>query len=145
MIASDTLLLHLRIVGLLMAWLAAVNLFVPKVFRWREELASISLLNRQIFQVHGMFIVLTLALFSALLLTAADALLEPTRLSRAMLAGLTIFWGLRMLAQWFVYSPEIWRGHRFNTVMHYLFSTLWIYVTGVFAAALWSVLARQTI
>jgi hypothetical protein len=143
MSASDTLLLHLRIVGVLMAWLVGVNLFVPKICRWREELERLSLLNRQIFQVHGLFIVLTLGLFSALLLTTADALLEPTRLSRAMLTGLTIFWGLRMLMQWFFYSPEIWRGHRFNTVMHYLFSALWIYVTGVFATALWSVLTRQ--
>ena len=71
MIASDTLLLHLRIVGVLMASLVGVNLFVPKIFRWREELERLSLLNRQIFQVHGLFMVFTLALFSALLLTTA--------------------------------------------------------------------------
>ena len=99
-------------------------------------MARLSLLNRQIFQVHSIFLVLMLALISALLLTSADALLEPTRLSRAVLAGLTIFWGLRMLMQWFFYSPELWRGHRFNTAMHCVFSTIWVYVTGVFAMAL---------
>ena len=40
-----------------------------------------SLVNRQIFQAHTVFLVLTLALFSALLLTCGDALLEPTRLA----------------------------------------------------------------
>ena len=50
--------------------LVVVNLFVPARFRWREELARLSLMNRQIFQVHTIFIVLTLALFSALLLTS---------------------------------------------------------------------------
>jgi hypothetical protein len=43
-----------------------------------------------------------------------------------------------MLMQWFFYSPAIWRGHRFNTVMHAVFSITWVYVTATFAAALWS-------
>jgi hypothetical protein len=135
------LLLHLRIVGVVMAALVGVNLFVPGRFHWRDEMARLSLLNRQIFQAHAVFLILTLALFSVLLLTCADALLEPTRLSRAVLAGLTIFWGLRMVMQWGFYSPAIWRGHRFNTVMHGVFSVTWIYVTAVFAAALWTVVA----
>jgi hypothetical protein len=137
-----TLTVHLRLVGLMMAALVVVNLFVPRRFHWREEMAGLSLLNRQIFQAHSFFIIVTLALFSALLLTSADALLEPTRLGRAILAGLTVFWGLRMLAQWFFYSPAIWRGHRFNTVMHGVFSVTWVYVSAVFAAALWSSLVR---
>jgi hypothetical protein len=135
-IDPHTLLVHLRIVGLVMAALVVINLFVPRRFHWREEMARLSQLNREVFQAHSVFLVLMLAMFSALLLTSADALLEPTRLSRAILAGLTIFWGLRMLMQWFFYSPAIWRGHRFNTVMHCVFSVTWVYVTAVFAASL---------
>jgi hypothetical protein len=131
-----TLELHLRTVGVIMAALAVANLFVPRRFHWPEELARLSLINRQIFQAHSIFLIVTLALFSALLLTCTDALLEPTRLARAVLAGLTIFWGLRMLMQWFFYSPETWRGHRLHTVMHLVFSATWIYVTSVFATAL---------
>ena len=137
-----TLLTHLRVVGVIMALLVVVNLFVPRRLRWREELARVSLVNRQIFQVHTIFIVLILAMFAVLLLTAADALLEPTRLSRLVLGGLTIFWGLRMLTQWFYYSPAVWRGDRFNTAMHGLFSVAWVYVTAVLGAAFWSIAAR---
>jgi hypothetical protein len=137
MLSHDTLLVHLRVVGVVMASLVVVNLVVPRRFHWREEMSRLSLLNRQIFQAHNVFLILTLALFSALLLTSGAALLEPTRLSRAVLTGLTVFWGLRMLMQWYFYSPLIWRGHRFNTVMHYVFSVTWVYVTTVFAAALW--------
>ena len=136
-ILRETLLLHLRIVGLAMAALVVVNIYVPARFHWREEMARLSLLNRQIFQAHAVFLVLTLALISALLLSSADALIEPTRLSRALLIGLTIFWTLRMLMQWGFYSPAIRRGHRFNTTMHYVFSGLWVYVSAVFATALW--------
>jgi hypothetical protein len=133
----DTLLLHLRIVGVVMFWLAAVNLYVPRRFNWGEEMARLSLLNRQVFIAHNVFLILTLALLATLLMVSGDALLEPTRLSRAVLIGLTLVWGLRMLMQWWFYSPTIWRGHRFNTRMHYLFSAVWVYVTAVFAAALW--------
>ena len=136
-LSPDTVLLHLRLAGVVMASLVVVNLLVPRRFHWREEMSRLSLVNRQIFQAHSVFLVLTLALFSALLLTCGPALLEPTRLSRAVLSGLTVFWGLRMLMQWCFYSPLIWQGHRFNTVMHYVFSVVWIYVTIVFAAALW--------
>ena len=94
------LLLNLRVIGLILGVLVVVNLFVPSRFGWRTDLARVSLLNRQIFQAHTVFLILTLALFSALLLTSADALLESTRLSRAVLSGLTVFWGLRMGMQW---------------------------------------------
>ena len=137
-----TLVTHLRFIGVLLAALAVVNLFVPGRFRWREEMARLSLVNRQIFQAHTVFIVLTVAMFSALLLTSAETLLEPTRLSRVVLAGLTIFWGVRMLMQWFFYSPAIWRGHRFNTVMHAVFSIAWVYMTATFATALWTNLSH---
>jgi hypothetical protein len=136
MTPDPTLVFHLRAVGVLMALLAFANLFVPGRFNWREELSRVSLLNRQIFQAHTIFIVLLIAMMSALFLTCAEALLEPTRLSRAVLAGLTIFWGLRMLMQWFFYSPRVWRGNRFHTAMHGVFSIGWVYVTAVCGLAL---------
>jgi hypothetical protein len=136
-LTQETLVAHLQAGGAVMAALVVVNLFVPSRCHWREEMSRLSLVNRQIFQVHSVFLVLILGLFSALLLTCAPALVEPTRLSRAVLIGLTIFWGLRMVMQWCFYSSELWRGHRFNTVVHYVFSAVWVYLTSVFAWALW--------
>jgi SAM-dependent methyltransferase len=91
----------------------------------------------QIVTAHNVFLILTLALLAMLLIVSGDTLLEPTRLGRAVLIGLTLVWGLRMLMQWWFYSPTLWRGHRLNTRVHYLFSAVWVYVTAVFAAALW--------
>jgi hypothetical protein len=141
-LAPETLLLHLRVAGVLLALLVVVHAFVPGRLRWGEELPRLSLVNRQIFEVHTFFIVLVLALSSTLLLTSSDALLAPSRLSRALLLGLTIFWGLRMLMQWFYYSPALWRGNRFNTVAHCVFSSVWVYMTATFAAALWTNLSH---
>jgi hypothetical protein len=139
-----SLVLHLQITGIMMAALAVLNLALPRFLRWRDELAPLSLLTRQVFQVHAFFIALIVALFAALLLTSSNALLEPTRLSRVVLAGLTIFWGMRMLIQWFYYSPALWRGHRVNTAVHCLSSIGWIYMTTTFAAALWVNLSQAS-
>ena len=136
MTPDPVLLFHLRAVGVLMAMLVVVNFFVPGRFNWRDELSRVSLINRQIFIAHTVFIMLVVALTSALLLTSAESLLAPGPINRAVLLGLTIFWGLRMLMQWFFYSPQVWRGNRLHTVMHGVFSLGWIYVTAVCAAAL---------
>ena len=76
--------------------------------------------------------------FGSLSLLAPDTLLEPSRLSRLVLSGIATFWGLRLLCQWFVYDASLWRGQRFNTVMHALFSLLWLYLTAVYGGALLS-------
>lgn len=127
----------LRLAGVLLLLLAAVNLYVPKRFAWADELQRLSLLNRQIFVVHAGFIVLMILLMAALTLALPRDLMAPSRLSRALLAGMGLFWLVRLLVQWFVYDSRIWRGHRFYTAMHYVFTAVWIYFSATFAFALW--------
>jgi len=134
--------LHLRIVGVLLVALIALNVYVPRRFNWRGELATLSLLNRQIFQVHAAFICVILAMFAALALFFAGDLLQPTRLSRAVLALLAAFWFLRLLTQWFVYDRRLWRGKRFETIVHLAFTGVWTYFAATFAYALLHNLAR---
>jgi hypothetical protein len=127
---------HLRIVGVTLWALCLAHLLFPRRFGWKDELGRLSLLNRQIFLVHVFFICLTLAMMGTLALVFPAALLERTRLARSVLAGLTIFWATRLVFQWLVYDRALWRGHRFNTAMHIVFTVLWSYYTVIFAAAL---------
>lgn len=134
---NEALLIHLRIVGVAMLLLVVINVFdVPRRFRWKEELASLSLLNRQIFQVHATFICVILLMFAGLTLLMPRELLQPTPLARAVVGGMGVFWLLRLLAQWFVYDWRIWRGNRLYTVMHFAFTGLWFYFTVTFMCAL---------
>lgn len=128
--------LLLRLSGVIMLLLVPLNLFdVPKRFAWKTEMAGLSLLNRQIFTVHAWFLCLMLGQFGLLALCLASSLLEPTPLARAITGGLAVFWLLRLVLQWFYYSPQIWRGHRFYTVMHGVFTALWTFLTVTFALA----------
>lgn len=126
---------HLRIAGALQLALALAHLFFPRRFDWGRELARLSLLNRQMFHVHTLFVCVVLAMFGALSLLAPEALLEPTALSRLVLVGIAAFWALRLYCQWFVYDPVLWRGHRFETIVHIACTLLWLYLTAVYVAA----------
>ena len=136
-----TLSMHLRIVGILLVLLGLSHSIFNRYFGWERELAGVSLLTRQIFFVHSFFIGLGVVLGGVGSFLCADALLRPVLLSRAVLAGMTVFWLCRLLAQFFAYDTRIWKGDRFRTSMHAAFSALWIYVTityGIALATVWA-------
>ena len=126
----------LRLGGVFLLALFVLNFFVPKKFKWAEELPRLSLLNRRIFQVHAIFIALILLLMGLLLVTLPGALIAPNPLARAICGGLALFWCVRLWMQWFLYDGELWRGKPFETVMHFAFTGLWIFLTATLSAAL---------
>lgn len=133
---------HVQVVGALNLLLASLHVVFPRRFGWKQDLAKLSRINRDIFVVHCVFIVLILILFGGLSLFCTDLLLAGGRLSAVVLGGLLVFWTVRLYAQWFVYSPEIWRGRRFETIMHYIFTGMWFYYVLTYGAALRTVLER---
>lgn len=128
------MILLLQILGIVLILLALLHLIFPRYFRWKEELAGLSLINREIMMVHTFFIALTVLLMGLLLLTSAD-LLTATVLGRRLSGGLAFFWGVRLLCQFFWYSPANWRGKPFETMAHILFTVLWLTLTGALIAA----------
>jgi hypothetical protein len=126
--------LHLKTIGLLQIALALLHAGFPRRFDWRNELASLSLLNRQMMYVHTLFIAITLALMGLLCVSSASELIT-TALGRKICLGLAIFWIVRLLIQFFGYSSKLWKGKRFETTVHVAFSVLWIYIAGVYLAA----------
>ncbi len=123
--------LQVKIVGGLFILLSLVHFIFPKYFHWKQELAALSLVNRQMMYVHTFFIALVVFLFGLLCLTSADELLY-TALGRRICLGLGVFWVVRLYFQFFVYSPRLWKGKTFETAVHLFFSFLWAYVSVLF-------------
>ena len=128
--------MHMRIIGLLMLALAAANAALPGRLRWREELARLSLLNRQVFLVHAGFVVLITVLLGSMCVLYARELLEETPLARAMIIGLGAFWGARFLVQVVLCTRSTWRGSGSDAVLQFFFAGLCGYLAGVCAWAL---------
>lgn len=116
-----------------MVLLAFVHLPFPKYFKWKEELKPLSLINRQMMEVHTFFIALMVFLMGLLSFSQSEQLVN-TKLGRVVCLGMAIFWGIRLVFQLFVYSTKLWRGKFFETSTHIVFTALWIYITTVYMA-----------
>jgi hypothetical protein len=124
----------LKVAGGILLGLAVLHAFFPTYFKWKDELSTITPLTRQIHYIHTFFIALTVLLNGLLYLTCTTDLLT-TPLGHRISLGFFIFWACRLILQFFGYSSSLWRGKPFETVMHFLFSLLWFFLTAVFGLA----------
>jgi len=76
--------------------------------------------------VHTFFIALVLLLMGLLCVTSATEIVT-TNLGHRLLLGLGMFWTIRLIIQFFGYSPQIWKGKRLETSIHIIFVVLWCY------------------
>ena len=123
--------IHFRIIGVLLIALGLVHIVFPKYFNWDKELKSLSLINRQMMTVHTFFIALTVFLMGLLCLTSSNELID-TNLGKKISLGLGVFWAFRLFIQFFIYSTDLWKGKKFETFIHIIFSFLWAYLSIVF-------------
>jgi len=123
--------LHLKIIGIFLILLSLLHLIFPKYFNWKQELSSLSLVNRQLMYVHTFFIAFMVFLMGLLCISSSKDLTSSI-LGKRMSLMLGVFWSIRLYIQFFGYSSKLWRGKIFETSVHILFSTFWIYLTTVF-------------
>jgi hypothetical protein len=128
--------LQLKIIGVLLIILAFIHVPFPMRFDWKKDLSALSLMNRQMMYVHTFFIALIILLMGILCISCSEDLIN-TRLGNKIVLGLFIFWSLRLLIQFFGFSSKLWRGKKFETVIHMLFSIFWTYLTVVFFYIYW--------
>lgn len=130
----DVLEFLLRAAGLGLLTLSLAHAPIARRLNWREEARRLSPVNAAVFRVHALFIAVTLALMGLPCLFEPSVFLERTRAGAWWTWSLAAFWALRCYCQWFVYEADLWRGKRFETALHVLFSAQWIALTGLFAA-----------
>jgi hypothetical protein len=126
--------IHFKIIGGLLIVLALLHFYFPKYFNWKQELQPLSIMNRQIMYVHSFFIAFVVFLVGLLCLTSSNELLS-TALGKRISLGIGIFWGTRLVIQFFGYSSKIWKGKVFETAVHIIFSIFWAYLTTIFMFA----------
>lgn len=123
--------LQLKIIGGLLIALALVHIFFPAYFGWKKELQSISLINRQVMYVHTFFIAIIIFLMGVFCIYCTTDIIY-TKLGKQFSLALSVFWGLRLFFQFFIYSPKLWKRKYFETIIHIVFSILWAYLTIIF-------------
>lgn len=122
---------QLKIIGFFLVVLALLHAGFARYFGWQREFAPVSLINRQMMYVHTFFVAFTVLLMGLFCLTSATELMS-TPLGHKVALGCGIFWLARLLVQFVGYSPQLWRGKRFETIVHVVFVAGWAYLSGVF-------------
>jgi hypothetical protein len=117
-LADLELLLRLAAAGQLL--IAILGPTLPRVLGWREAIARMPLLVREVFWIHTIFIALTCAIFGVLTWRfAGDLARTPQEFLRWLAGGIGLFWGTRSIMQWSHYSASHWRGLVIPTVVHW--------------------------
>ena len=122
---------QLNTIGCLLILLALIHIIFTKYFNWKEELNHLSLINKQIMQVHTFFIALTVFLMGILCVTSANEIIT-TSLGKKISLGFGIFWLCRLLIQFFGYSSKLWKGKAFETTVHITFLIFWLLLSLTF-------------
>lgn len=123
--------IHLQIIGVLLIILSLFHIGFPTYFKWKKELSSLSLVNRQMMTIHTLFIAIVVFLMGLLCLTSSKELIE-TKLGNKIVLGIAVFWSIRLFIQFFGYSTALWKGKNFETIIHIIFSLLWFYLSLIF-------------
>ncbi len=122
----------LRLTGAGLITLAVLHVPIARHLRWREDSGHLSPVNHDIFHVHNFFICLVLVAIGLPCLIEPSLLLDRSRSGAWAAWTLAAFWFARLFCQWFVYRCELWRGKRFETAMHWLFTVIWTALTSLF-------------
>jgi hypothetical protein len=106
----------LWIAALVQLAIAVANFSLPRKLQYRENLARVAPIIRQVFIVHSGYIVGVVTLFAALTFGFASELASGRGLGRFLAASLSLFWFCRIPLQLFYYDPDVRRANRTGDV-----------------------------
>lgn len=106
--------------------------FFWRLFDWREDLKSLSHINRQVMQILNLCLMAAFAIFAYISLLHTDELLQ-TALGRNLLLLVAVFWWLRAIEQILFFGLSRLVSVGFFAVFvigGFLYSLPWYIVTG---------------
>jgi hypothetical protein len=108
---TETLVIALRIAGLMMSGIVLANFVAAKRLRYRENLAACDVMVRQIFHVHCAYIIAIVGGLGMLCLGWPQLLLADG-MGRVLAGFFGAFWASRVIIQLVYYDKETRRRER---------------------------------
>lgn len=105
--SDDALIWLLRVAGVGHFAVVAASTAAPRVLQWREELARLSPLNRQIFSTYAGYVLTINLLFGILAVAAPHWLVERTPLAAAVCGFIFAYWAVRLVLQFVYYDGSL--------------------------------------
>ena len=106
MIPTNTLEWLIRFGGVFHLSLLIAGALAMRVLAWRTELRRLCDLSRHMIWTHAAFVVMTIVAFGVISLFNAESLATGDRLARWFCGFVAVFWGSRLVVQFFVFDAR---------------------------------------
>lgn len=126
------LLRLLWLAGFVQLAIACANFFLPRKLKYRENLARVSPIIRQIFLVHSVYIVGVVLLFAAATFGFAGELASGRGLGRFLAAAMAVFWLVRAPVQLLYYDAKLRKENRWGDIA---FTAAALFLAATYGAA----------
>jgi hypothetical protein len=134
---KDLLDVGLFLAGLGFTVLVIASFWIPKVLGWKEKLADLSPLMKELWWTYAAYVLGSHCFFAIVSLCFRDWLLSGDPSAAAMSGFILIWWMVRLYLQFFGFDLGEVANTRFNKLAKHLLTLLFIYLVGIFGAVLW--------
>jgi hypothetical protein len=131
----DPLTIALYLAGTAHFGILIASATAPGALNWKEHLSSLPLLLRQMFWVYGVFIVLMIISFGTLTLVFTPEMAAGTPLARAVCIVIAVFWGSRLIVQFFVFDSKPWLTKTLYKIGYHGLTAVFIFLTTIYTWA----------
>jgi hypothetical protein len=125
----------LFLAGLGQLALALGSLAIPLVLGWRDDTRKLKTLTRQVFWTYAGYIWATNVAFGLVSTLAPGALLDGSTLARAVDAYIAVYWGARVLIQFFYFDRSAAPPGAFFKVAEWALVGLFVFLTAAYGYA----------
>ncbi len=130
-----TLQLLLIVAGVLHLCITSAGLVMTVVLDWRRSLSSLCGLTRHVIWTHAAFVLMTIVGFGLISLLASDALASGSTLARAVCGFIALFWGTRLLIQFFLFDARPFLTSRWLALGYHGLTVVFSYFVLVYTLA----------
>lgn len=128
----------LRIAGLAQIALVAGSFAIPKVLNWRNELAQVQPLIKQMFWTYAAYILVINLCFGLLSVFDYRELVNGSTIVLLITGFIAVYWISRVLIQFFYFDRTNFPAGKWNRLAEVLLVALFIFLSIVYSLACYS-------
>lgn len=137
MITQENIRIAVLLAGIFQLILVVASAAIPHCLGWKGALKVLPTLMQQIYWTYAAYI-LCMHLFFGLISTFGTGLLLDGTPQSAILCGLmVVWWGVRIMLQFFCFDRKGIPKSRFNSLAEVLLVALFLYLTLTYSSALY--------
>ena len=119
--------------GICQLGVLSASALIPFVLDWKHSLAPLRKLNRQLIWTYGAYVASMILSFGILSVSVPDLLSDGSTLARIVCGFIALFWGARLLLQFFVFDSHEYLTKWWLTAGHHGLTIVFIYLATVYA------------